>query len=516
VRVPPVAASRDYEATRRKALRPAGGERVAGVIDLGSNSWRFVAYRYTPHGAWRRVAQLQEPVRIASGLAATGVLAAERVAHGLDSLELFARYGRSLYIEAHELSVVATSALRDAANGAEVLAGARSLTGLEIRSLTAAEEAHYGYVAAVNSSTLTDGLALDLGGGSLQVVAVRDRRAVASASWPLGAVRVTETLLPGDRHASRKHLKRARAALREALNGHDVLRSAVHIVGMGGSVRNLASAAMRARQTVQGSMLSIGELRDLIAGLARRAPRDRALAGIKSARADIILGAALVLEAVLQVAGVDAIEVTRAGLREGVFFSERLLPGESPMIADVRATAVRNLIAQHAVDPARAGRVAELAMQLHDSAREAGAIEPARDERELLWMASMLHDIGMAVGYDGHPSHARYLLLNSELYGFAPRDVALVAQIVRYHRKGVPALDEARSLARRGDRELVARCALLLRLATQLLLSAGGSPRLEPDGDTLRLRLGGDNRLARGWSDEGFRPAFGRRLVIAG
>jgi hypothetical protein len=92
-----------------------------------------------------------------------------------------------------------------------------------------------------------------------------------------------------------------------------------------------------------------------------------------------------------------------------------------------------------------------------------------------------------------------------------------VAQIVRYHRKGVPALDEARALARRGDRELVARCALLLlRLATQLLLSAGGSPRLEPDGDTLRLRLGGDDRLARGWSDEGFRPAFGRRLVIAG
>ena len=198
-------------------------------------------------------------------------------------------------------------------------------------------------------------------------------------------------------------------------------------------------------------------------------PRERALAGIKSSRADIILGGALVLEAVLEVAGTDTLEVTRAGLREGVFFAERLLVAPPPLIADVRAAAVRNLVARHAVDPERAGRVAELAIQLHDSARETGAIKPAGDERQLLWAAAMLHDIGMAVGYDGHPNHSRYLLLNSELYGFTPRDVALVAQIVRHHRKGMPDLDEARSLARRGDRELVARCALLLRLATQLL-----------------------------------------------
>ena len=283
MRVPPVAALREDGSKRGRMELLQTGERVAGVIDLGSNSWRFVAYRYTPRGAWRRVAQLQEPVRIASGLAATGMLAAERVAHGLEALEVFARYGRSLGIEAHELSVVATSALRDAANGPEVVARARSLTGLEIRSLTAAEEAHYGYVAAVNSSTLTDGLALDLGGGSLQAVAVRGREALASASWPLGAVRVTEALLPGDRHVSRKQLKRARAALRDALDGHDVLAGGGRIVGMGGSVRNLASAALRARRasqtSVQGGTLSIGELRDLIAAFARRAPRDRALAG---------------------------------------------------------------------------------------------------------------------------------------------------------------------------------------------------------------------------------------------
>ena len=177
-------------------------ERTAAVIDLGSNSWRFVAYRYSPRGAWRRIAQLQEPVRIAHGLATTGRLDLERVAHGLDTIALFAGHARSLGLLPRDVDVVATSALRDAEEGAEVVARARAASGLAIRTLSAEEEARYGYLAAVNSTTLSDGLALDLGGGSLQVVGVRGREAVGFRSLPLGAVRVTEELLPTDRPAS--------------------------------------------------------------------------------------------------------------------------------------------------------------------------------------------------------------------------------------------------------------------------------------------------------------------------
>ena len=121
----PVAALREERSTRGNlALVPAGDERLAGVIDLGSNSWRFVAYRYAPPVTWRRIAQLQEPVRIAHGLAATGALAAGRIAHGLDALEMFA-LARTLGIEPRDISIVATSALRDAVNGDDAIAQAR-------------------------------------------------------------------------------------------------------------------------------------------------------------------------------------------------------------------------------------------------------------------------------------------------------------------------------------------------------------------------------------------------------
>ena len=79
---------------------------------------------------------------------------------------------------------------------------------------------------------------LDLGGGSLQLVAVKGRRAQAVGSWPLGAVRVTERLLPGSGSVPRKQLKRARAVVREELDGATWLGdTGRHVVAMGGAVR---------------------------------------------------------------------------------------------------------------------------------------------------------------------------------------------------------------------------------------------------------------------------------------
>ena len=116
----------------------------------------------------------------------------------------------------------------------------------------------------------------------------------------------------------------------------------------------------------------------------------------------------MVLEAVLDVGRFDGIEVTRAGLREGVFFGNRLLSGSVPLLPDVRAAAVRNLALQCDADMSHADRVARLALQMHDSLTAGEAIAPAADERALLWAAGMLHDIGMAIGYDGHTGHSHY------------------------------------------------------------------------------------------------------------
>src|SRR6185436_2565073 len=93
---------------------------------------------------------------------------------------------------------------------------------------------------------------------------------------------------------------------------------------------------------------------------------------------------------------------------------------------------------------------------------------PKDGERELLWAAGMLHDVGMTISYDDHHKHSYYLIISAELPGFDPRERALIAQISRYHHKGAPKLGEIASLTTDGDEKLLERCTVILRLAEHL------------------------------------------------
>ena len=134
----------------------------------------------------------------------------------------------------------------------------------------------------------------------------------------------------------------------------------------------------------------------------------------------------------------------------------------------------------------------------------------------------MLHDVGTAVDYDDHHKHSRYLILNAGLPGFSPRETALIGQAARYHRKGQPGLREFAPLARKGDEELLARCAAVLRVAEQLERSRDQAVRHAEvavlDGAVeLRLREQADATVSR-WGAQRqadlFRRAFGRELTV--
>src|SRR3954451_6740058 len=170
--------------------------RLLAVIDLGSNSFRLVVFAYGD-GWWKRTDEIHETVRIGEGLDATGELSAEPIERALHTLDMYAHFCRATGVT--DIRPVATSAIRDAANQADFLRAARERTGLEVQVLTPEQEAWYGYVAAVNSTTLSDGVVLDLGGGSMQLTQVEGRQARDRRSWPLGAVRMTERFLARDR-----------------------------------------------------------------------------------------------------------------------------------------------------------------------------------------------------------------------------------------------------------------------------------------------------------------------------
>jgi exopolyphosphatase/guanosine-5'-triphosphate,3'-diphosphate pyrophosphatase len=519
-----------WRSTSAAGQAPAENRQVA-VADLGSNSWRLVVFTYQPGSWWTKTDELYETVRIGAGLAATGRLGGAAIARGMETLSVFARFCRANHLGGDDIHVVATSAIRDADNGERFLADARRETGLNIEVLSATEEAYFGYVAAVNTTTLRDGVALDIGGGSLQLIGVSGRRPGEMASFPLGAVRVTEQWLAGDGPARKKELGRVRAHVRETLKGLGWLTSSgSRLVGIGGAVRNLAAAAQYSDGGVdlgvQGFVITPEALSDLVAKLASLPVDERGtVPGIKLGRGDIILAAAVVLETVVAVGGFAGIEATEAGLREGVFLARTLLAGmPEPLIEDVRTAAVCNLAIQYESDLTHIDHVARLSLQMFDSLVAGGLFTPVDGERELLWAASMLHDVGMTISYDDHHKHSRYLIESAGLPGFDPRERALIAQITRYHRKGVPRLGAIEDVTRPGDDDLLDRCAVILRLAEHLERGRDQSvseARLRTNGHgvDLHLEAAGDLTLPR-WSverygdGEAFERVFGRRLLI--
>ena len=500
-------------------------ERRLAVCDLGSNSFRLVVFSWDAGRWWKRTDEIYEPVRVGEGQSEGGPLRPEPMERALETIELFAHFCRATGIE--DVRALATSAIREASNQDDFLRRAQVRSGLEVEVLSRAEEARYGYLAAVNSTTLRDGVALDIGGGSMQLTRVSDRRATTASSWRLGAVVTTERFLT-DPRVKPKHLKALRAHIREELTSARWLApGAGELAGVGGAIRNLAAAAILAAGQpsygVLGFRLARGAHDDLVDTLADMTPAERRhVPGIKPERGDVILGGAVVVQSVMELGGFDELEATDAGLREGAFFSVLLEDRDPPLFDDVRRASVINLAAQYHADTAHTEHVAALALHLWDEMAAAGAHPGAREERELLWAAAMLHDIGTAVDYDDHHKHSRYLILSAGLPGFDPRETGLIGQMARYHRKGQPTLGEFEPLARRGDDALLDRCAACLRVAEQLERPRDQSVRrvhVSQSNGRVELRLESDvdvtvARWAAQRESDLFARAFGRELFV--
>jgi exopolyphosphatase/guanosine-5'-triphosphate,3'-diphosphate pyrophosphatase len=504
-------------------------ERRLAVIDLGSNSFRLVVFTWVPGRWWKRTDEIHESVRLGEGLDASGALQDAPMERALETIDLYAHFCRATGVE--DVRPVATSAIRDATNRDELLRKARERSGLEIRVLSREEEAYYGYVATVNSTSLTDGVALDIGGGSMQLVHVKDRQELDAQSWSLGAVRMTERFLP-DEKAKDKQIEALREHVRSELESAPWLADAADrgekIAGIGGALRNLATAAELEHDLpsfgVQGFTLRRKSLSKLVNELADLPASERGgVPGIKKERGDLILAAAIVIEEVLKIGGFDAIETTEEGLREGVFFSVLLEDHEPPLFDNVRHASVFNLAGQYHPEPAHTNHVARLAVELWDELAAAGLHGGNPEEREMLWAAAILHDIGTAVDYDDHHRHSRYLVLSAGLPGWSQRETVLIAQMVRYHRKGSPSLADFERLTEDGDDEILLRCSAVLRLAEQFERARDQAVKAAHiavnDGSVdLTIEADEDVTIAR-WAAERtsdvFERAFGKELRVS-
>lgn len=301
--------------------------RVA-VIDIGSNTIKLLVAARAAAGGIETVRYAVEEARLGSGLGAESpALAEPNMARGVAAITRLLELART--DAPAQIQLVATSAVRDAANGADFAALVLAATGLPVRILAGQEEADYigaGLAADPALAGAQDFYLFDLGGGSLECLEFRDRRAAQATSLRLGCVRLTERCVadPAAPFTTAQRLAVVEA-VRQAFGASSfrfALPSPAAAVATGGTVtavRAILGAEHNKTVAETGTTVGVEELEQLLVRIGPMTLAERkAVDGLPAARADVFPAALATVVEVARLAGVERFTHSFYNLRYGV------------------------------------------------------------------------------------------------------------------------------------------------------------------------------------------------------
>ena len=209
-----------------------------GIIDIGSNSFRLVTAQIDQNRSYKILDELKETVRLGEDLEKTMTLKESRIKVAIKTLKMFKHLCNAFSVE--EIIAVATAAVRKAKNQKEFLERVKNEVDIDVRVLAGQEESFYNYWGVVNSIDIADGLIMDIGGGSIELVLMKDRKAIEKESLPFGALDLTERFGLKDR-VSNKLEENLREFLYEQFSELSWLKDvdSLPLVGVGGTMRNI-------------------------------------------------------------------------------------------------------------------------------------------------------------------------------------------------------------------------------------------------------------------------------------
>jgi exopolyphosphatase/guanosine-5'-triphosphate,3'-diphosphate pyrophosphatase len=500
-------------------------ERVVGFIDIGTNSIRLLVVRINPNHSYTVLSQQKQQVRLGEGEFETHEILPEAVERAVVVCKKFVDLGKTF--SADEFVVVGTSATREATNQHELLERLRREVKIDVRVVSGLEEARLIYlgISGVVHLGNKNAFFIDIGGGSTEIAVGGDREYLFLDSFKLGAIRLTNRFFSGS-GGNPVPLTRYKEAQRYVKN--EIVLSVQKIkalkptcaVGSSGTIINLAEIAAKTlhpNKKMDGNTLSYRDLRKVIEMLcALPLEERRKVPGINPERADIIIAGAAILEIFMKELSFKTITVTGRGLEDGLLvdYLSRREGFSHGREFSLRERSVLQLGRACGINEVHARTVTGLALDLFDSARELKLHSFGDWERELLEYATFLHDIGSFIAFSNHHAHSYYLIKNRELLGFDQKEIGIMANLARFHRKKVPG-KKSRELAELDPhgREVVRVLSIFLRLGESLdrshaaLIRQARFCRLEKNAVVLSLSGHGDCQLEC-WGLENERPAF--------
>jgi len=424
---------------------------VHAAIDIGTNSIHLVVAEVDSRGGFDVVTSEKETVRLGSGTGEMRELTAAAMDRGVGALQRFRQIA-----DVHNATIhaVATSAVREADNGAVFLDRAAQEAGVQVDIISGNEEARLIHLGVLQALSVFEQqiLVIDIGGGSTELVVGRAGRVLVARSLKLGHIRLTNRFFPDGRvdpgalQACRDHVRSFLAPAVTTFRGVGFQIAA----GCSGTISTVAALTRAASPTTPApSMLSSGGTGEIeasaLAALVERLasfpdPESRVAntPGLEAKRADVIVAGAILLEQLFDRLGIETMTVSPFALREGVLLDR--VHGEDGGVhhlSNIRRDSVIRFADAFEEDRSHVEHATDLALQLFDDLKEVHGYSVF--ERNLLEAAGLLHNVGLFVSHASHHKHSYYIIRNSDrLAGFTNHEIELIAQVARYHRRSGP------------------------------------------------------------------------------
>ncbi|TVQ30893.1 MAG: Ppx/GppA family phosphatase [Phycisphaeraceae bacterium] len=467
------------------------GRRLAAV-DVGTNSIRLIIAEASPDGSYRILDDEKETTRLGQGMASNeNRISPEAIDRSAEAVERMKRIAEGYGVEA--IRIVGTAALRDAVNSDDFVNMVREDSGLEVQIISAEEEARLAHLSVSRAFDLesVSAAVVDIGGGSMEVILTAGGLIERVYTLPLGAVRLTDTF-GGPEVSTGERFREMRDYIDEQLK--EVIGEPPFVpqlvIGTGGTLTTLGALSIQRHRLGEGGAISPGdlrahevqrsELRHLVDWLSKMPVAERAsVPGLPAERADIIVAGLTAAERLMKRLDVNTMRIHDRGIRDGLLLTmvEEIHPSaERPRRDDKdRMASVRRFAAKCDFDRIHCDHVAKLSMRIFDQL----ALHADEDDdppewttpaaRDILEAAAILHDVGYHINYSRHHHHSYHLIVHADLQRFSAREIELIANIARYHRKSAPKKKHQNyAKLKEHEQELINRLAAILRVADGL------------------------------------------------
>ena len=493
----------------------ASESETVGFIDVGTNSIHLLVVRFYKDSSGTPVFQDKETVRLGQSLYSTGEIDDETIRKSSIVVSRFAQISKDL--GADKVVAFATCAAREAANREDLIRAISADSEVEVKVIPGTEEARLIALGVFGDKGPDERtIEMDIGGGSTEII-IRERgENLFLDSLSMGAVRYAYGLRIDNKAPVSDDDYNFMKRNVDISSYHAVNRikniGFTRAVGSSGTLIALAEMCAERRGDHDSSYLTLSELREIMPDVRSRDVVGRySVPGLGKGRADIIVAGGAIAEELMAQFGIERMEISQKGLKQGMQLDHMLTHGYT--IFGTRESSIRALAHRCQYDEAHAETVARNSLSLFDQARALGLNLMDDGYRNLLYCASLLHDIGEMISYSNHNVLSQVIIENADLVGFTVDEIRAMGLMVRFHHKKFPGSKDPRlSSLSREDALAIRQCAMFLKIADvadRHRNHAVEDIRLVKRGDKVLVELvsNGDTSMEL-WSLEKVRPDF--------